>query len=119
MTTNPLNPIQDGRINTVIAATEELTKALQTHPLDGAIVRDLEKQTFTTFDNLLYDLHRHIELEGDEHGPRALQLIDNLCGNDNLAWQAAEEVAQTSIRERTALRAGVVRPIEPSLARAP
>ena len=83
-----------------------------------AIVRDLEQQTFTTFDNLLYYLHRHIELDGDEHGPLALQLIDNLCGGNNLAWQAAEDVAQTSLRERIALWDGVVRSIGLSEARA-
>ena len=83
-----------------------------------AIVRDLEKQAFTTFDNLLYYLHRHIELDGDEHGPLSLQLIDNLCGNNNLAWKAAEEVARTSLRERTALWDGVVRAINLSEAHA-
>ena len=118
MTTSPLSSIQDKRINTVIAATEELTGALQKHPLYGTIVGNLEKQTFTTFDNLLYDLHRHSELDGDEHSPLALQRIDNLCGNNNLARQAAKDVAQPSLPERTALWDCVVGVIEPSLARA-
>jgi hypothetical protein len=81
-------------------------------------MRDLDNQTFTTFDNLLYDLHRHIEFDDDEHGPRTLQHIDNPCGNNNLARRAAEEEAQPSLRKQTTLSDGAVRAIEFSVPRA-
>ena len=83
-----------------------------------AIVHDLEQQSFTTFDNLLYYLHRHIELDGDEHGPLSLQLIENLCANNAMSWQGATNVAHEALKERAALWDGVVLAIEKSSVRA-
>jgi hypothetical protein len=48
-------------------------------------------------------LERHIELDGDDHGPMAMRLLDILCGTDPEAWRSAEEAATLALSARIAL----------------
>lgn len=56
-----------------------------------------------------YYLDRHIELDGEDHGPLALALVDRLCGTDaadpqaQARWRDAEAVVQAALRSRAAL----------------
>jgi hypothetical protein len=47
-----------------------------------------------------YYLERHIELDGDEHGPMALKLMEVACGQDRTKWQEAAECANSAIQVR-------------------
>lgn len=47
-----------------------------------------------------YYLQRHIEVDGDSHGPLALKMLSALCGDNVQMWQEAKEVAIASLLKR-------------------
>lgn len=47
-------------------------------------------------------LDRHIELDGDDHGPKAIRMLCELCGDDPVRWEEAAEAAERALEARLA-----------------
>lgn len=76
------------------------------------IVDEMNDQTEGSFELFQYYLARHIELDGETHGPLARQLLQVLCGDDDARWMAAEEAAVSSLESRRDLWDEIHRQLE-------
>jgi DUF3050 family protein len=56
-------------------------------------------------------LDRHIKIDADRHGPMALQMLVQLCGDDPRKWKEAEDAARVALFARIALWDGVAEQI--------
>ena len=54
-----------------------------------------------------YYFDRHIELDGDEHGPMAYKMIEELCGSDKTKWADVKEIAEKALQTRLELWDGI------------
>jgi len=75
------------------------------------IVDQLNQKSNGDLDSFEFYLRRHIELDGDQHGPMAERMIAGLCGNEEKNWRLAEDTAVQSLQARTQLWDGMVESI--------
>lgn len=71
------------------------------------IVDELNQNVDGRLDDFQFYLKRHVELDGEEHGPLAAQLMTTLCGDAVTNWQAATDAAVAALTERLALWDGI------------
>jgi hypothetical protein len=48
-------------------------------------------------------LERHIEVDGEQHTPMAMQMLADLCGDDEEKWRACAETVNTALAARARL----------------
>ena len=64
------------------------------------IVDALNEDAGGGLEDFRYYLRRHIGLDGDEHGPMAVRLVQSLCGDDEGRWEVAERAAVATLEAR-------------------
>ena len=79
-----------------------------------SLVRSLNRELGGDLDPFVWYLERHIEVDGEDHGPLALGMVADLCGDGVGLWEEAAEAAQEALRARVALWDGVLAEIERS-----
>lgn len=67
------------------------------------LVRDLGQRFPDRFALFQYYLQRHIEVDGDHHSLLAIEMVQQLCGDDNVKWHEAESAAIRSLECRLKL----------------
>jgi len=67
------------------------------------LVRDLGQRFPDRFGLFQYYLQRHIEVDGDHHSLLAIEMVNQLCGDDPVKWQEAEIAAIRSLECRLEL----------------
>ena len=72
------------------------------------ILREMQGQGQSNIDKLLNYLERHIEVDGGDHGPISLKMMEEICGSDVVKWQEATDVSIQALEKRYALWNGVL-----------
>ncbi len=107
--------IEEGKVHKIAAAftfgREDLIPNMFTEILKNF------QQNFpkTDLSKLIYYFERHIELDADEHGPMAMQMITELCQDDEHKWKEVEEVSVLALEKRIGLWDAIEEKIEANL----
>lgn len=105
------NTIKRGKAHEIAACftfgREELIPDMFTSII-SEIQQNFPKEDLSLFK---YYFDRHIELDEDEHGPMALELISALCGNDRQKWEEVEVCSREALEKRLTLWNGIAKEI--------
>ncbi|MEU1168132.1 DUF3050 domain-containing protein, partial [Streptomyces sp. NPDC005921] len=68
------------------------------------VIKEEGTESFPLFRDYLA---RHIEVDGEEHTPMALQMVADLCGTDEQRWSEAVETVLVALEARSRLWDGI------------
>ena len=72
-----------------------------------SLVRELDAKSGRLAKFIWY-LERHIEVDGEDHGPLSLRMVQDLCGLNARNWDEAAQAAEAAIEARIRLWDGIL-----------
>jgi len=69
----------------------------------------------TDLSKLIYYFERHIELDADEHGPMAMQMVTELCSDSEQKWKEVEKISIQALEKRIGLWNAIEEQVEQKL----
>ncbi len=125
-----LETIQNENLNDAVqdflSFTFEVIQSNQPHKIAAAFtfgredlipdmfLKIIERAGDGAYPKLEYYLKRHIELDGDDHGPLSLKMIQELCGTDENKWEDVAQCSQKALEQRVQLWNHIANQIERS-----
>jgi len=79
-----------------------------------SILRDMKAKSShdaESIKKLVYYFDRHIELDGDHHSHMSIQMIKELCGDDETKWNDAIAISKIALQKRIDLWDGILNEI--------
>ena len=81
-----------------------------------SLVATLADRDPDSWSKFRYYLDRHIEADGEHHGPICRRIVARLCGNDAAKWEEASVAARECLAARIALWDGIALAFEAAVA---
>jgi hypothetical protein len=82
---------------------EDLIPDMFTRLLEKLVAESPEKVSI-----FKYYIERHIEVDGGHHSHLALEMVSELCGEDNVKWKEAEQASIEALQIRAQLWDAVI-----------
>ena len=76
------------------------------------IIKNLKQTNNLELADLIYYFERHIEVDADEHGPMALEMIQQLCGENEQKWDEVLHYSKRALDLRIQFWDGIFQTIE-------
>jgi hypothetical protein len=109
--------IEAGKLHAIAAAFTFGREDLIPDMFRG-FLRDQDEMLGGQLSTLRWYMERHIEVDGEEHGPMALRMVSQLCGDDPVKWEEATEAAVFALTARIALWDGIADSLQKTLVHA-
>lgn len=77
------------------------------------LVKDMDRLS-GKLNKFVWYLDRHIEIDGEDHGPLSLRMVTDLCGGAQERWDEAATAAEGALRARLSLWDGILAEIQES-----
>ena len=75
------------------------------------ILNNLHKSADIDLEGLIYYVDRHIEIDGEDHGPAAQNMLYHLCDNEPRRWRQVSEAAKKALSARIQFWDGIEKAI--------